>query len=93
MTRASTIAALAALVCTPALAVFAEGRMTGFALALWYLAALTVLAVGLHLVSALWSHYDAEAAEPEQAARRSGDTDLSVASLPDADSQINRQPR
>lgn len=93
MTRPSTIAALAAIVCAPALAVFAEGRMTGFALAVWYLAALVVLAVGLHLVMVLWSHYDAEATEHEQAARRHAGAELPGSSLPDADSQSSRQTR
>lgn len=66
MTRPSTVAALAAIVCAPALVAFAQGQMPGFSLALWYLAALVVLGTGLHLLSGLLSRYAGEVTERER---------------------------
>jgi len=99
MTRPSTIAALAVIVCAPGLVAFADGQMTGFDLALWYLAALVVSATGLHLVSALVSRYAGDVIERERSAYAdAAGSDLPVAgpadpNTPVADSQNSRQPR
>ena len=76
MTRASTVAALAALVCAPALVVFAGGGMTAFGLAVWYLVALVGLGTGLHLLSRLLSHYARDVIDREAKTEpTSGDAD------------------
>jgi len=99
MTRPSTIAALAVIVCAPGLVAFAENQMSGFDLALWYLAALIVSGAGLHLVSALVSRYAGDVVEREQSAARSAaeaarsEAEPSAPGTPVADSQNSRQPR
>lgn len=99
MTRPSTIAALAVIVCAPGLVAFAESRMSGFDLALWYLAALVVSATGLHLVSALVSRYASDVIEREQAADLGAaetsppGTETTDPNPAVADSQNSRQPR
>jgi uncharacterized membrane protein (DUF485 family) len=68
MTKPSTIAAISVLVCVPALISFASGQMSPVALGLWYLVALVVVAVGAHILAAVFSRYAREAAE--RASRR-----------------------
>jgi uncharacterized membrane protein (DUF485 family) len=63
MTKPSTIAAVAVLVCTPALISFASGQMSPFELGLWYLVALLAVAVGAHILAALLSRYAQQAAD------------------------------
>lgn len=53
------MAALAVVVCTPALILFASGNMTAFELGLWYLYALAVVGVGVHVLQRLVSRYSA----------------------------------
>lgn len=77
MTKPSTVAALAAVVCLPALVAFAEGNMPGFELAVWYLIALVVLGVGLNLLSGLLSRYasDTQRRETETHPETADDAD------------------
>ena len=61
MTKPSTIAALAVIVCTPALVSFASGGMAAMSLGLWYLGALVLVGVGAHLLQRVVSHYSEQA--------------------------------
>ena len=68
MTKPSTIATLAVIVCTPALVSFASGAMTATSLGLWYLGALVLVGAGAHLLQRLVSHYGSEQAKQEPGA-------------------------
>jgi hypothetical protein len=59
MTKPTTVAALAVIVCTPALVSFATGNIPALDLALWYLVALVVVGVGMHVLWRLTSRYSA----------------------------------
>lgn len=61
VTKPSTIAALAVLVCTPALVSFASGGMPAMSLGLWYLGALVLVGAGAHLLQRVVSHYSEQA--------------------------------
>ncbi len=63
MAKASTIAALAVIVSTPALLGFASGSMPATSLGLWYLASLVVVGTGVHIVRWLVSSYSAISAQ------------------------------
>lgn len=63
MTKPSTVAALAVLVCTPALVSFASGSMSATSLAIWYLVALALVGAGAHLLGRLVSRYSDEQAK------------------------------
>jgi len=74
MTKPSTIAAVAVLVCTPALVSFASGGISIVSLELWYLAALVLVAGGAYLLQWLVGSYgrskdeaDDERGEPQGA--------------------------
>ncbi len=70
MTKPSTIAFTAVLVCTPALVSFASGQMSLFWLLLWYLVALVAVAAGAHGLVAVVSRY---ARDADERARRGGE--------------------
>lgn len=57
MTKPTTVAALAVIVCTPALVSFASGNLPALDLALWYLGALAVTGAGMHVLQWLITRY------------------------------------
>ena len=57
MTKPTTVAALAVVICTPALISFAAGNLSPFSLALWYLGALILVGTGANVISRVISHY------------------------------------
>lgn len=57
MTKPSTIAAIAVLVCIPALVSFASGGMAVTALGFWYLGTLILVAMGAHVLQWLFTTY------------------------------------
>ena len=70
MTKPTTVAALAIVVCIPALISFASGNMPAFDLGLWYLAALVVIGAGAHVLQRLVSRYSEMA---DRAAKTEGE--------------------
>lgn len=63
MTRPSTVAALAVLVCLPALLSFASGNLSVLALGVRYLGAVVVVAVAAHVLERLLGLYSKQPEE------------------------------
>lgn len=57
MTKPTTVAALAVVVCVPALVSFASGNLSALSLALWYLGAIVLVGTGAHMVSRVVTRY------------------------------------
>ena len=70
MLRPSTVAALAVLVCLPALVVFASGNLSVEGLLIWYLVALVGVSVGAFVLGRIWSVYGTDDREPDSPADR-----------------------